>query len=181
MDKEELRKIKKRLIALGILGVMLGTSGCQKVDENGVPLRTKIPDNYNSYSKYVDVVVRDGQVKRICKAENICLFYDKESFEVNEYIYDYAFKLLGEQFGGDLYDLETEELIFHNDGLGHSYNEKYLLYLVDNNYIVSLEKISNYIERLEPKEYYTLEEIKELEPQILESLKIIIDSKTKKL
>lgn len=181
MTKEELKKMKKKLIALGILGVMIGTSGCKNVDENGIPIRQSIPSKYNLYNKYVQDVVRDGKADKLCKTKNVCLFYDKETLEVKEYIYDYSFKLFDETYGGDFYDIETEELIFHNDGFGNDYNKQYFLYLIDNNYVISLSDLSNYIEEINVKEYYTLEEIRELEPKILESLKIIINSKTKKL
>lgn len=181
MTKEELKKLKRKLLALGMLGIMVGTSGCKNADENGVPIRRAIPKKYNSFNEYVEYVVRDGKANIVCKTDNICLLYNKETFEVKEYIFDYAFKLFNETYGGDAYEIETGELIFHNNGFGDTYNKEYLLYLIDNNYSVPLSELSNYIEGIEPKEYYTLEEIRELEPQILESLKIIIDSKTKKL
>lgn len=68
----------------------------------------------------------------------------------------------------------------YNNGIDDiTYNEDYYNYLINNNYVVSLANLSNYVEGIETKEYYTLEEIKELEPQILEGLKIIVNSKTK--
>ena len=180
MTKEELRKLKKKLITIGVLGVMVGTSGCKNVDENGVPVIKSIPKTYNSFNKYVEDIVRDFEVHKICKTENVYLLYDKETFEVKEYIFNNIFELFSKKYGIELYDIDSEELICYNNGIDDIvYNEDYYKYLIDNNYIVSLANLSNYIEDIEVKEYYTLDEIRELEPQILESLKIIINSKTK--
>lgn len=180
MTKEELRKIKKRLIALGILGVMIGTSGCKNVDENGIPLRHLIPKEYNKFDKYVVDVVRNNQVYKMCKTENVYLLFDKETFAAKEYIYDTQFQLMGTGYGCQLYDIANENLICYNDGIDdYVYNKDYYDYLMKNNYIVSLSDLANYIEDIEVKEYYSLDEIRELEPQILESLKLIVASKTK--
>lgn len=103
------------------------------------------------------------------------MLYNKDTYEVNEYIY--VDRLLATQ----LYDLETEELLVHSNNLTTTYNEEYYNYLVDNTYHVYLPSIDDYIEREQVKEYYTLDEIKELEPKILEGLKIINKEKNKTL
>ena len=43
MDKNKLIQIKKRLLALGLVGVVLGTTGCARnKNENGGPRRISI-------------------------------------------------------------------------------------------------------------------------------------------
>ena len=51
--------------------------------------------------------------------------------------------------------------------------------LIKNNYQVCLTEVSDYVEGHTGKEYYSLDEIKELEPQIAEGLKIINSAKVK--
>ena len=59
------------------------------------------------------------------------------------------------------------------------YNEQYYDYLRENTYNGCLKDTSDYIEGHINKEYYSLDEIRELEPQIAESLKIINSAKVK--
>ena len=73
----------------------------------------------------------------------------------------------------EVYDLVTEEMIVYCDGLGTVYNEEYYNYLLDNNYQVCLNEVSSYVEDYVDKDYYTIDEIRALEPQIEEGLKTI--------
>ena len=52
---------------------------------------------------------------------------------------------------------------------------------MENNYVIKFTNLSDYIENLELKDYYTLDEIKELKPEIIEGLKLIIKEKAKTL
>ena len=80
--------------------------------------------------------------------------------------------------GAELYNLESEELLVYSDGINTCYNKDYFQYLIDNNYQVCLKDVSDYVEGAKTKEYYSLDEIKELEVQAAESLKIINKAKT---
>ena len=51
--------------------------------------------------------------------------------------------------------------------------------MIENNYQVCLTEVSDYVEGHTGKEYYSLDEIRELEPQIAEGLKIINSAKVK--
>ena len=85
-------------------------------------------------------------------------------------------------FGGaELYDLETEEMLAYGDGIATAYNEEFYQYLVASNYQVCIADAGNYVEGLSTVDYYSLDEIKELEPQIEKGLKIINKSKAKAL
>jgi hypothetical protein len=95
---------------------------------------------------------------------------------VNEYIYDDDFTFFG---GVVLYDLETEEMLVYSDQFATTYNKEFYAYLIKNNYQVGLSKISDYVEGHVDKQYYSLEEIKALEPQIEEGLRIINKAKVK--
>ena len=50
----------------------------------------------------------------------------------------------------------------------HSYDESNYNKLKEENYIVEFVNISDYLEDEELKEWYSLEEIKELEPKVIE-------------
>lgn len=51
MDKKELSKLKRSLLALGMAGVILGTSGCGDNDDNEIT-REEVPSEYYNFDKY---------------------------------------------------------------------------------------------------------------------------------
>ena len=110
---------------------------------------------------------------------NNTLLFNKESYEVSEYIY-YRRNILG-GLGShvELYDLQNEDMVVYSDGISATVNEEYYKYLIENNYQVCLTEVSDYVEGHTGKGYYSLDEIRELEPQISESLKIINSAKIK--
>ena len=180
MDKNKLIEIKKRLLALGLAGVMIGTAGCtSNKDENGVPKHVSISSEYSNIDDYYKYVMQNGEAVKLYNSANVYLLFNKETYEVSEYIY-YRRNILG-GLGShvELYDLPNENMIVYSDGISTTYNEEYYKYLMENNYQVCLTEASDYVERHTGKEYYSLDEIKELEPQIAESLKIINSAKVK--
>ncbi len=138
--------------------------------------KVDIPYEYSNIEEYYKYVNKNGKALKVYKGENIYLLFNKETYEVEEYVYDSVFR----RYGCQLYDLETEELLAYCNGIGgYAYNKEYFYYLTDNSYEVHLANISDYVDGYDEKEYYSLEEIKELEPQIIEGLKIINNVKTK--
>lgn len=180
MDKNKLIEIKKRLLTLGLAGVMIGTAGCtSNKDEKGVPKNVPISSEYSNVDDYYKYVMQNGEAVKLYNSANVYLLFNKETYEVSEYIY-YRRNILG-GLGShvELYDLPNENMIVYSDGISTTYNEEYYKYLIENNYQVCLTEASDYIEGHTGKEYYSLDEIKELEPQIAESLKIINSAKVK--
>ena len=177
MEKYKLIQLKKRLIALGLAGAMIGTAGCaSSKNENGEPSRVSISQEHYNIEDYYKYVIQNKNAVELYNSYNVYLLYNKETYEVNEYIYDDDFTFFG---GVVLYDLETEEMLVYSDELATTYNKEFYAYLIENNYQVGLSKISDYVEGHVDKQYYSLEEIKELEPQIEESLRIINKAKAK--
>jgi len=177
MDKNKLIEIKKRLLALGLAGVMIGTAGCASIkDENGIPKHVSISSEYSNVDDYYKYVMQNGEAVKLYNSANVYLLFDKETYEVSEYIYrDYV-----TWFGGvELYDLESEEMLVYGNGINTAYNKEYYKYIIENNYQVCLTAVSDYVEGHTGKDYYSLDEIRELEPQIAESLKIINSVKVK--
>ncbi|MBR3660434.1 MAG: hypothetical protein IKN63_00830 [Bacilli bacterium] len=111
MNKDKLRQARKRLIALGILGVMMETSGCGKNNPNEVPSISPISSEYYDFNKFYKYAVRKEKAVKLYKGENIYLLYNKEDYSVNEYI----FANIVNKFGGELYDLETEKLLCYGN------------------------------------------------------------------
>ena len=70
-------------------------------------------------------------------------------------------------------------MLVYGDGINTAYNEDYYKYIRENNYQVCLTEVSDYVEGHTGKDYYSLDEIRELEPQIAEGLKIINSAKVK--
>ena len=171
MDKNELIKIKKRLLAFGLAGAILGTVGCtNNNDKNSAPKCASISSEYSNASNYYKYIIQDGNAVKVYNSTNVYLLFNKKTYKVNEYIYHNHVNYFG---GVELYDLESEEMLVYGDGINTAYNEDYFKYLIENNYQVCFAEVSDYIEGLIDKEYYSLDEIKELEPLIAESLKII--------
>ena len=180
MDKNKLIEIKKRLLALGLAGVMIGTAGCtSNKDEKGVPKNVSISSKYSNVDDYYKYVMQNGEAVKLYNSANVYLLFNKETYEVSEYIYYRRNVLGGLGSHVELYDLPNENMIVYSDGISTTYNEEYYKYLIENNYQVCLTETSDYVEGHTGKEYYSLDEIKELEPQIAESLKIINSAKVK--
>lgn len=180
MDKNKLIEIKKRLLALGLAGVMLGTAGCtSNKDENGVPKHVSISSEYSNVDDYYKYVMQNGEAVKLYNSANVYLLFNKETYEVSEYIY-YRRNILG-GLGShvELYDLPNENMLVYSDGIDTTYNKEYYNYIRENNYQVCLTEVSDYVEGHTGKEYYSLDEIRELEPQIAEGLKIINSAKVK--
>ena len=179
MDIDRLKELKKRLLALGMAGVMIGAAGCSSVDENGVPKRSDIPAKYSKVEDYYKYAVKDGKAEKLYNGKNVYLLYDKENYDVEEYLYRSKSSLGGFIQDLELYDLETEEMLVYNDSIKNTYNKEYYYYIRENNYQICLDDINDYIENYDKKEFYNINEIKELEPQIKESLKKINSVKEK--
>ena len=182
MKKNKLIELKKRMLALSLAGIMIGTTGCAKKDENGIPSHSEIPLMYSNVEDYYKYVIKNGEAVKLYCSKNVYIFFNKETYEPSEYIYQsyYGSKIEQEFFSGEMYDLESEEMIaFCEKGALFPYNKEYHSYLINNNYIINLANASDYIENYITKDYYSLDEIKELEPLFAESLKLINEAKQK--
>lgn len=175
MDKYKLIQMKKRLIALSMVGVILGTLECSR-SKTVEPERDFIPDEYSNVEDYYKYVVKNGDAIKLYNSQNVYLLYDKETYEVSEYIFRTQVTYFG---GAELYDLESEEMFAYGNGIATTYNGEYYKYIVENNYQVCLSEVSDYVEEHSSKDYYSLDEIRKLEPQIRESLRIINEAKVK--
>lgn len=121
MNKKELSKLKGSLLALGMAGVILGTSGCGDNGDNEIT-REEVPSEYYNFDKYCKYVIKDGEALQLYNSQNIMLFYNKETYDVKEYIYNREEKFLGT--ASELYNLVTEEMLEYSDGIAIGYNKE---------------------------------------------------------
>ena len=140
MDKYRLTNMKKKLLSLGVLSTVCFMSGCGSDDV--IPEITPVPERYSNIEDYYEFPIQDGEAVQYYNSDNVYLLYDKESYNVTEYIYASRDVLFGLGRHTELYDLVTEEMIVYCDGLGTVYNEEYYNYLLDNNYQVYLKKLN---------------------------------------
>lgn len=177
MNKNKLKALKERILALGLSGIILVTTGCiSSENENKEPKRISIDKEYSSIEENYKYIDENGNEIKVYNSQNVYLLFDYETYEVKEYIFKSPTSWIG---GSELYDLVTEEMLAYGNGISNAYNEEYFEYLKANNYKVCLTEISTYVKGHISKEYYSLEEIKSLEPLIIENLKQINANKLK--
>ena len=177
MDKKSLIGLKSKVLSLA-LATALGTTGCGNVQKNvdGIAV-VEIPSDYSHPEKFYKYVVQGSEAIKKYDSNNVYLYFDKETYEVKEFLFAYRFSFLGDGYGGEFYELPSEELVAYSDGIQTSFNKKYYSYITDNNYEIHLTDIEDYIEGISLNDYYSLDEIRELEPQLVEALKLINEEK----
>lgn len=173
INEKKIKDITKRSIALATSVFTLAIlSGCSKKLPEGWPSEfAYIEQDYNKFDKFWKTIIKDGQPTIAYKGSNIALAINKENFEVKEYIFNETV------ISADVYDLLTGYLIVDTSvfSLPVDNNVANWDIIDDNNYIVDFVNIGDYIEGEQLKEYYTLEEIRNLEPAIVNSLKKSIE------
>ena len=180
MDKNKFIEMKRNLLAFGLAIVMIGTAGCSSnKDENETPRIVSISSEYSNIDDYYKFVIQNEIAIKAYNSQNVYLLFDKETYEVTEYIYYEKDVLGGLSNIVELYDLSSEAMLVYSDGIGNTYNEEYYNYIRENNYQICLAEASDYVEGHIGKDYYTWDEIRELESQIVEGFKVINSVKVK--
>lgn len=171
----KLNDLRKRGISLLTAAfTIVSLSGCAEVPEDYPEEFYYIEQDTNEFDNFYKTVIRNGEPVTVYSGKNIFLAINKETFEVKEYIYNQG------SISGQIYDLSTGYMIvditiFDSGSIDEKNNDK----LKEENYLVELTNISDYLEDEEAKEWYSLDEIRELEPRIIESLKIINEYESK--
>ena len=189
MNKKTLLEFKKKLLTLGFFTGIAMTAGCEYEATNDYGKIYRYISQYKGHENvdetsniedYYKFVVRNDEAVKLYDSNYIYLFIDKETYEIGEYIFRGDIDgYLGRFTEAELYDLPTEKMIFWNKGYEKIYNREYLDDLIENNYPIALRSLSDYIEGFQLKSHYSLEELRELEPQLLECFKILNDAKVK--
>ena len=84
MDKYRLTNMKKNLLSLGVLSTACFMSGCGSDDV--IPEITPVPERYSNIEDYYEFPIQDGEAVQYYNSDNVYLLYDKESYNVTEYI-----------------------------------------------------------------------------------------------
>ena len=171
-------KNKKRILALSLAGMMFVSSGCTtgKKDKKSVPDSVAIG---HPISRYCIDGVEEGKVTRFYNTNNVYLLFNKETYDVTELLYastPNGFIWNDEQ---EVYELESGEMFAYTSGVGYNCNFNDYTSLLESNYLVRLTELSAYVEGESVGEFCSLSKIRELEPKIVKSLKIINRSKIK--
>ena len=160
---------KKGFVLTTMLFSLTTISGCTETPADYPNEFIYINQEFNEFDKFSKTIIKEGRPTTAYKGENLAVAINKETYEVKEYIFREG------SLSGEIYDLNTGYLIVDVIILTNPYddsvrNNKVIL---DNNYVVEFRNINDYIEGHNLQEYYTLEEIKNLEPIIIESIKKI--------
>ena len=180
MNRNKRLKIYSALLALVLTTQLAGCNNKSKNDSNYESSYDSLAslNNLEYFKKYIS---ENGIYNTYYKGENIIYAFDKETKEAKYYIYNYGITNYKENYlegvikdnnAYELYDIETGKLIYYNDidnvDLQIGYNN--YQNIIDNNIVIELKNIDKYTNDIEIKEWYTIEEIKELEPKIIESI-----------
>lgn len=173
--------MKKRLLALALAGVLTtGFSGCKK--EEKVNLHNDIFDHYKYYTQ---TDIEGEELVNKYRGYSIVFAVNKETNELNEYIYyagdakNYLYEgitnveLLNKLgFIVEIFDLETGKLVYFNSDKNNDYTigSENLNKLIEENDFYNLYDL--YDLGVEYKEWYTIEEISEIS-------KVVVDRNTK--
>ena len=164
--------LKKRTALVSALLTLLLFSGCkQDIPEDWPKEFNYISQDNNNLNDFRKTVIRNGKPVVVYSGANLAVAINKETYEVKEYLFYEGV------ISGKVFDLNTGYLIvdvFIGDS-ENSYANINNSYILDNCYVVELRNIGDYIEGEELKEYYTLDEIKELEPAIVDAVKLIYE------
>jgi len=139
----KLKLHKKKLLYMGTLGLMLAINNSNVLAEENMFTKN---DNNTYYRR-----------------EQIYLIFDMKSGNCQEYLLNK--KENNNYVLEEIYDIENNTVKF-SDMVTKKEHEVYLNYLKNNPSIVFLEDLSEYFSNIDIKEYYTLNEIKFLEPYI---------------
>jgi len=159
------KKTKTRICAAAVATIMtFSLAGCSKDTVSTELEKPSISSEYNKYDKYVKFRMIDGVPTRCYRGSNISITINKETNEIDEYIYNKGSLIY------EVYELPTGDMIAYTDTIITAYGLDYLNNIIRNSNVVDFVDIDCYVEGETCKEWYTMEEIKELEPKILESV-----------
>lgn len=188
MTKEDLLKLRKKLLILGLAGVMVGTAGCGKKNndddnENNITTYNKISPEKLHLDKCYKKIIKNGEAVKVYNSNYIGYLIDKDTYEVSVYLF-YSKKSYGDIVSTwEIYTLPSEEVIYSNNlyYLSPDVDEtmEFIEFMLDNKYDIAFKDAPDYIEGYSPDDFVTYEEIVDIEPELVDGLKIMKKSETK--
>jgi len=176
-----MNNVGKKVLSVVAAGSLLFLGGCTNVDSTGAPVRQKVSSVFSRVNESCYYQIEGQDCVKMFNTDNVYLMYDKDTYEVTEVLHSSAYTKNGVNLGEILYTFDDEILSVYYDGdPDYTQNYAYRRYLFDNNYVVPLGEAGHYIDGgLDMKDSYSLDEIRELEPQIKAGLIIINGEKEK--
>lgn len=164
-DKKIKDVLKRGIVLTAIVSTLVMCSGCIK-ETKCDDITCESYENDNSEA-YVKTAVIDGQLTTLYRGKNLALAINKETYEVKKYI------LHNEDVSKKIDNLKQGYIVAAGFIVTSSsdYNVSSTKIILDDNYVVEFANINNYMEGHVLKEYYTLDEIEELEIIIVEYVK----------
>ena len=171
MDRQKKIRIYSFLAAT-IIGAS-SLSGCSKKakeEEKAKEVLEQV-NEYNNYEGFAKFRIINNEAVMCYRGENIFLAIDKQTNEISRYISN------EKTFKDEVYNLETGEFVYLSAFGIDDYGKDNYNNLFENYDIVYFHEINDYIENEFCKDWYTYDEIKELEPQILDAVIKIREAK----
>ena len=176
INQEKIKKVLKGGFALATSSlVLVSFSGCneQSVPRDYPSEYEYIDQSNNSFDSLYKTIIRDGKPIKAYRKDNISITINKDNFEIKEYLY------LEDMISANIYDLETGYLIVElglYDNFGSKRKDiKNWGIISENTYIADFKDLEAFVEGENSQDFYTIEEIRELEPKIVESVKMILE------
>ena len=129
----------------------------------------------NEFKDYCKTDIVNGEEVLMYKGYNVILAIDMETYDVKEYIYNKG------AITDKVYDLSTGYMIVDGSLISVSSDEEVRNWdkITEGNHVFDFAYIDEYLENPEYKEWYTLEEIKELELVIIDTIKTLLNDNSK--
>ena len=178
-EKSTLDKVKEALLRWSIIGgltaggIALGVSVENYKKPKGLvedPRLERFSEDIDTTGLFYKYAVVNDEATKLYDTDYVYFIYDKDDYTCHEYL---SRPILFKD-ASVIYDLESDRLLAYREFLdGEDINYQYYLDYGDDNYYVPLTEASNYVEGLEVKDYYSLDEIRELETEIGEGFKVL--------
>lgn len=151
-----------KLYSLALAGVITITS--LGVNSNNL-YKSYINKKYNDFKKFVRIRIVNTKLTDCYNVNNITIFIDNNTLRMNEYIY------YEDESINKLFELNSKDLIYYNDLTNNiEYGKREYQELLENSTVVSFNELDKYMDEYSIKQWYSLDDIKEIENYLLETL-----------
>jgi hypothetical protein len=175
-----MKKITQKLLALELVLTTIAFAGCSNKKDKPVSELVNIPHEYYNTEGSYHFIKKSNLIDKVYHSENVYIFINKEDYRTSRYLLCKEDVLGGLVSKIGIYDLVSELLLVYTDGLGTSFNMEHYRDLLQDDYVVPLNKIEDYID-VEQKDSYTLEEINDISQELSQKFKEMYSSKTRLL
>ena len=150
---------KLKLSPLALAGLI--TISSARVYKANDVYKYYINKRYNDFKKFVRIKPFGNRLKDCYNIENITIVIDNETTMMSEYICYEDSEI------NKVFDLDTKELVYYSDSSKNiEYKDNYYNDLLENSTVIEFKELDNYLENYTYKEWYSLEDIENIESQL---------------